>query len=773
MHIRQHTSCSRRRPIGVAYRTPGIFVSATCLLLLLLWPADAIHAAKEDVSLGADIYAEQCADCHGRRGEGVEDIFPDSLQGERPLLDLAKLINDTMPDGEPKSCQGRDAEQAAAFIFETFYTPEARERCRPPRISASRLTVRQYRNTVADLIATFVGEGQVGSEQGLTGQYFEGRNYRSDKRKLERVDAQVDFAFGAESPLPGKIGAEEFSMQWQGGVLAPDTGDYEFTVKTENGFRLFVNDHEVPLIDGWVKSGDETIHTATLRLLGGRVYPIRLEHFKFKDKTASVSLQWQPPHGVRQVIPSRNLTPGRFPPVMVVTTDFPADDSSSGYERGISVSKAWDQATTFAAIEIVDRLTPHLDTLAKTSPDAADRRERLQAFCLRFAERAFRRPLSEDLQSFFVLDRFQSEEDLATAVKKCLLLTLKSPRFLYLGIHQGELDDFEVAARLAFGLWDSLPDQGLLSAAANGQLSKIDQVERHARRMVANPKTKAKFRYFMQQWMQVERGYDLSKDPTAFDGFDKSLLADLRTSLDLFVEDVVWSDDSDFRQLLLANELYVNRRMADFYAIDSPEGDGFHKVSLPPDSCAGVVTHPYLMTTFAYHKSSSPIHRGVFLIRGVLGRALKPPPIAVAPTDEGMNPDWTTRERVTQQTAAEACMTCHSMINPLGFSLENYDAVGRYRSAENSKPVNAAGSYQPLNGDAVEFRGARELAEFLADCPETHAAFVNQLFHHLVKQPITAYAADETDQLAARFAEHDFNVQDLMVEIMLASALTN
>ena len=159
----------------------------------------------------------------------------------------------------------------------------------------------------------------------------------------------------------------------------------------------------------------------------------------------------------------------------------------------------------------------------------------------------------------------------------------------------------------------------------------------------------------------------MSKDQQLFPGFDRAVVSDSFTSLDLFLDDVVWSPAADFRQLLLADSLFANQRLASFYGIPAPAGDGFQKVSCDPAKQAGILTHPYLMLGLAYHKSSSPIHRGVFLVRGVLGRALKPPPIAVAPEDEGANPNLTTRERVALQTKSEVCQNCHGLINPLGF----------------------------------------------------------------------------------------------------------
>src|SRR4029077_12254189 len=138
----------------------------------------------------------------------------------------------------------------------------------------------------------------------------------------------------------------------------------------------------------------------------------------------------------------------------------------------------------------------------------------------------------------------------------------------------------------------------------------------------------------------------------------------------------------------------------------------------------GVISHPYLMASFAYTATSSPIHRGVFIARNVLGRVLRPPPEAVAPLAVDLHPDLTTRQRVTLQTKPESCQSCHGMINPLGFTLERFDAVGRYRNEEKGRPIDATGYYETRDGDRVAFDGVRELAAFLVASEETHNAFI-------------------------------------------------
>src|SRR5207247_3185415 len=133
-----------------------------------------------------------------------------------------------------------------------------------------------------------------------------------------------------------------------------------------------------------------------------------------------------------------------------------------------------------------------------------------------------------------------------------------------------------------------------------------------------------------------------------------------------------------------------------------------------------------LLSVFAYHKSSSPIHRGVFLTRNIVGRALKPPPMAIQFMDDRFDPSLTMREKVAELTRPATCQGCHSVINPLGFSLEHYDAVGRFRARENGRPINAVSEYTTDDGATVQLAGARDLAEFAARSEQAQNAFIEQ-----------------------------------------------
>ncbi|MDG1897870.1 MAG: DUF1592 domain-containing protein [Fuerstiella sp.] len=742
------------------------------LLVLAIVSAPFSPAAADDATRqkGEMIFAEQCSGCHGAAGEGTADNYPNPLFGDKPTIDLAELISATMPEGETELCTGDDAVAVAEWMQSAFYSPKAQARIHPPQKRLSRLTVSQYRNCVADIVESFTSSSQPGDRRGLTARYYKSRRFRDKDKVIERVEPVVDFDFGAATPDAEKIPeAEEFSIRWEGSLIVAETGWYEFALKTENGGRLFVNDPRTALIDAWVKSGYDTEYRGSLFLLAGRIYPLRLEWFTFKEKTASVGLWWKPPHGFDQPIPARHLTPRTSTQLLVVNTPFPPDDRSDGYIRGTSVSPEWDEATTFAAIEVVDKLWPMLRRIVP-GKDLEERSERLKQFCSTFATRAFRRPLSEHERNVYVDRQFETADTAEDAVRRCILAVLKSPRFLYREI-RGENDSYTRASRLSFALVDSLPNADLLQAAEKGKLDSDKGVREQAIRLVNSYRGQIQLHRFLRVWLNLERLEDIAKDAQAFPHFTPDIAADLRVSLELLLDEAVSGDEDGFQTLLTSDETWVNDRMAAFYNIGLQQDAGaFGKVAFEPDLRAGIVSHPYLLSGLAYQRTSSPIHRGVFLSRGILGRALKPPPDSVAPLPPDLSPSLTTRERVGKQTSPAMCAGCHKMINSLGFALEEFDAVGRYRETEKDKQIDVSGHYRLRTGETAEFNGANELAGFLVQSQETHRSFARQLFHHMVQQPILAFGPQSIDELAQFFADHQLSMKKLMMEIACRAA---
>ena len=729
---------------------------------------------------GEAVYRQDCMSCHGPVGEGVAGKSDEPLVGEKSVAALAKYVAREMPEDDPGTLSMADATAAAEYVHRAFYSAEARARNHPPRIELAHLTVRQYRESIADLLGSLRGAAGTTESGGLAAVYRE-RPERDPKKPdrnrpevtfKKQVDPVIDFDFGADAPEKGTYAAQ-FSINWTGSVLAPDTGEYEFRVTSPNGVRFYVNPPEGgneknALIDLWVSSGMSRSAHASVFLLGGRSYPIKVEFFKFKDKTAGLKLEWRPPGGDWTVVPRSQLSPTWSSHVNVVSVPLPPDDGSIGYERGSSVSREWTEAVAKGALQVSAMIGPGVFGLAGTKADAPDRAEKLKAFSLRFAQLAYRRPLTDE-QKADLAAIYGGAVAPEVAAKRAFIFTLSNPAFLYPGI--GPQDDYAVASRLALALWDSVPDAPLLKSAAAGQLKTEAQVRQHAQRMMKDPRAKAKLRDFLHDWLHVEEGAEIAKDQKEYPGFDQGLVMDLRTSLDLFTENIVWSEQSDYRQLLLGDTILMNQRLAKFYGQQVAPGDGFQPVKMDADQRAGVLTHPYLLATFSYTKSTSPIHRGVFVTRNILGRMLKPPPMAIAFMDDKFDPSFTMREKVTELTSKPACMSCHVTINPLGFSFERFDAVGRVRATDNRKPVDPVSEYVAADGSVLKLTGARDVGVHAAESQAGQAGFVRNLFHSLVKQPPAAYSPELVGQLTDKFRADGFHVRNLAVEVAVVAAL--
>jgi hypothetical protein len=780
---------------------------SAALAAISLFAVAPLRGNDADRAVGAEIYRSLCADCHGDKGQGVPNKFDEPLYGERSIQSLARLIHKTMPEDEPEKCVDEDARKVALYIYHEFYSPMARAKLNPPKRDFVRLTNRQFRESVADVIGSFVQPIPFGEGTGLAARYFDsdGMNKRA-RRKFEREDRAIDFDFGELAPMEPSITSDfigpslpaptedgrpmkrdQFSIEWQGSLLAPETGWYEFRIKTRNGVRLYLNtdlaagdsnrrdDSDArranATIDGWVTTGpDIRDETARVYLLGGRAYPLKLDYFKFMEKLGYVRFEWKPPHGVWEVVRAPFLSPAPAARVAVVTTEFPPDDSSVGYERGTSVSKDWHEATTRASLEMAEHVVSRIQRLSETNSDASDRIEKLKAFLATFAERAFRHPLDDSQRQLYVERHFADDVVPEVALKRAILLILKSPRFLYPELDQ-KAGDYAVASHVALALWDSIPDAALRVAASRGELHTPEQIRAHAERMSTDPRTKAKVSDFFHHWLAMQEVEDLSKDAQTYPGFSNEIVADLRRSLELFVDSVMWSEASDFRQLILADTIMLNERLAKYYGVEVPKGDGFVPVKFDPAQRAGIITHPFILALHSYHKSSSPIHRGVFLTRNVLGRFLKPPPQATEFKDDRFDPSLTMREKVTQLTSKTACMSCHVTINPLGFALENFDAVGRFRTSEADKPIDTVSDYITSDGEKVKLTGPRDLAQHTAENEDARRGFVRQMFHYLIKQPTLAYGGETLERLDRDFLASNTNMRKLLTEIATTSAL--
>lgn len=767
------------------------YVSVTFLSVLMF--STILEAHSEDAETfetyskslewkkGKKLYADLCAHCHGDMGEGVDQEDAETLYGDRSIQSLTKLIEETMPEKHPEKCVDQDAEWVTKYIFYAFYSPEARARINPPRRELAHLTSEQYRQSVTDLVAFFRPKSQPGNKHGLSARYYNSRRFSSKELKKEITDTVIEFDWKDKSPEPEKIKSEEFSVLWRGSVTAPATGDYSFRVVTENGAKLWVNDMENVLIDSWVSSAMLKKDSGQIFLVGGRAYPIRLDFFKFKDKSASIKLEWAQPGDVFQTIPEKYLHVSQVPYSYVPSTPFPPDDQSLGFTRGTDVSRQWIRATTIGGLEVAGFIAEEMESFTRTKKNHKNFRNQQVSFLNKFAELAFVQYLTQDEKQFYIQNHVPengTSEQLISGAKKSVLLILKSPKFLYPQV--AEEGDFANARMISLALWDSIPDLELLRASSSGELDSEAGIRNQVRRMLFDQRTKMKLDAFFHHWLELEEANDIDKNVESFPGFNSHLISDLKKSMHLFLDDITWGDDPDYRRLLLDSNIYVNKRLVEFYNIPDvafpnlrKPGSNYEFVTarFQSDYRAGVITHPLMMSSLAYYNSTSPIHRGVFLTRSIMGRFLKPPPNAIEFKDDSFNPHLTMREKVTKLTEQESCMVCHSIINPLGFSVENFDSAGRFQTHDKSKEIDTLSTFLDVDGDNITFKGPRDVGLYASQNRLAQLGFIDQLFHHLIKNPAAAYGPKTRNSLLDSFRKSDYNIRDLIEEITVQAVL--
>ena len=752
-------------------------VVASLVAIHLVAPAMADSDAIRQ--RGEQIYRSACQECHGKTGEGVQDFYADPLVGDATIGELTSLISDTMPEEDPDQCVGKDARAVSEYIHHAFYSEAAQVRNRPPRIRLARLTGEQLRQSLSGLYGSFDELAWMEHPEGVTAYYFQGERWKDKNRKIQRVDPVLDFDFGHEGPGEG-IDPEEYYIHWVGSLRTDKSGRYEIIVRSSCSFVMDFGKHGREFINNHVQSEGRTEFRKTLFLTGGRAYPFKIDFFQRKRKTeqppAQFSLSWVPPGGVEEIIPTRHLIKSTMPASFALQTKLPADDRSYGYERGTAVSRQWDESTTRAAIEFsqtaISELWPRYEKQHRKDSD--ENRGRLRGFAKHLVSTAFRGKLTPEQEKVYINQIIDSTPDDGQAIKTICLMAIKSPRFLYPTLDFDQSQSQRTANRLALVMFDSLPVDPWLQQKINKNQIKTDQqVNDVVWRMVNDFRTQSKTQAFLYEWLELTHSEDISKDQKKFPGFDEHLIAELRTSLDAFLEEVVWSDKSDYRELVRADWTMTDDQLNKFYGKDwKPSGKAaanrpgsMSRSVSNPKTHVGVLTHPLLLSDLSYFQTTSPIHRGVFLYRKALGRTLRPPNAAFSPLNADLHPKLTTRQRVELQTNEVSCQVCHSKINALGFALENFDAVGRFRDNENDQDVDASGGYIDRTGKAAQFAGARELGDYLVSSSDAHRAFVDSCFEHFVKQPAAAYGPDTLDRLTEEFQSNNFNIRNLIVSI--------
>ncbi len=376
--------------------------------------------------------------------------------------------------------------------------------------------------------------------------------------------------------------------------------------------------------------------------------------------------------------------------------------------------------------------------LAKLIPASApaDAAGRTKAFLEAFGMRAYRRPLSPaELTGYTALfakgkDLVDGPDDFARGVRLTVQAFLQSPHFVYRVEASSTaigalilLSDFELATKLSYMLWNTMPDDALFAAAKSGKLATPEGVLAEATRLLDDDRARVMVASFHHQLFQYDHYDDLNKDPTLFPDFTPALGADMKQEAGMFIEEMVFAKNGGIKEILTEPTTFVNSELAAIYGLKGSFGSDFVKVSLDPKTRSGILTRIGFLASNATSHEQHSIHRGVFINRRVICAKLPDPPNNVPPLPAAAA-FKTNRERVEKHTGEGTCgAACHAtMINPAGFAFEHYGALGHYEDTENGNPINSADTYK-LDGKDVSYNDAVELDKLLGESDQVHACY--------------------------------------------------
>lgn len=470
---------------------------------------------------------------------------------------------------------------------------------------------------------------------------------------------------------------------------------------------------------------------------------------------------------------------------------WPAEGITSGFDNDVSGQGATadlvDQMMR-SAEQVADEAVTHLDVLlpcaAQSGGDAAACGTK---FIDQLGHRAYRRPLTPDDRERLgkALSWGINRGGIKTGVRMVIMTLLQSPHFLYRpeigvpdatapGANRLALTDHEIATRLSYLLLSSCPDEALLAASDKGEVHTLDQVEAQTNRLLGSPAGRTAIGRFFHQWLPFDRLSKAVKSPELFPEFTEATKAAMADGTQAFVEHVVFdSKEGSLRELMTANYAFVNADTAPLYGLKGSFGATLEQTTLT-EPRAGLLTQVGVMAALADNVQSSPVARGKFIYQGLLCQPVGSPPANLpgAGVPPPPNPNQTTRERFDEHRKNPACASCHQVMDPLGFGLESYDAIGRYRTKENGKSIDSTGDLM-LEGNHLAFDGAVELSKFVAESPLTRACFASKWFTYAFGRTNNTDDAFTVDELQKAFAEPTSPIKELFLAVTRTAAFTH
>ena len=464
--------------------------------------------------------------------------------------------------------------------------------------------------------------------------------------------------------------------------------------------------------------------------------------------------------------------------------NFPAEEESFGFTNNANVMGV-TPVLTEQYLAAAERLA--LNALGRDALPTCELKLEGEAVCAtsfikKFGLRAFRRPLTaeetDDLLAVFAEGKAQTAE-YRGGIRFVLTAMLQSPAFLYrVELAEGPIDpsakavplgQYELASRMSYLFWGSMPDDALFAAAAAGELASKEQIEAHARRMLGDPRAEKMVTHFHEEWLGLSHLQNLIKDATVYPEFTTELRNDLAKETETFLREVFWRDGT-LEAFFGAPYTFVTPRLASFYGLPAPSGSGFVRVDTSSAHRAGFLTQGAFLALESKPNQPSPIHRGKFVREKFLCDLLPPPPNNIIIKPPEVKPGSTSRERFEQHTKDATCRQCHQLMDPIGFGFENFDGIGKYRTEEAGKPVDARGELLLTSDINGTFVGVPELANKLGTSQQVADCVVTQWFRFGYGRTAQKDDACTIDRLKKTFAASKHDVRELLIQLALTDS---
>jgi hypothetical protein len=434
---------------------------------------------------------------------------------------------------------------------------------------------------------------------------------------------------------------------------------------------------------------------------------------------------------------------------------------------GAATAYAFGDATKAAAL---------LPCIPQSATDTACMTQALQAF----GRRAFRRPLTDAETTRYVkLGTDIASGDGGTVLiglRYAVWAILQTPDFLYrveLGAPSAadggrlKYTSYEVGSRLAGALWNGSPDDALLDAAAADSLSTPDGIRTQAQRMLADPKAHRAVLAFTDDMYGLQNLDQATKDPAYFPNFTDALKADMRTELEQRIDDMFLTTKGDFLSLYDSKSTFVNKELATYYGLPAPSGDGFQKVQVPDDSPrVGLLGAGAILAAYALPQRNSTTKRGKFLANTVLCITIPPPPGNAGVFPASPDPNETLRQIMIAHRSSPSCSSCHGIMDPLGFGMENFDSAGMYRTMDKAQPIDASGTLS----DGTAFNGLAQLGSALRKEAIAGPCFVSKVYENALGRQAIAADDGAVNDLAGQFATSQNHADQLLLDLVASDS---